>query len=216
MYNMSSMRAKLKEREPVAAGRPRGFAPADALQSALEMFWQRGFEATSLDDLTSAMKLSRSSFYACFGSKKAVFMAAIEAYADESFAAIEAAARLAPAPIEAVQAVLASIADAKGGLRGCFFANAVTELAPHDPLLASYCQGHIQRVLTLVAGLLIEAGFDPRLAETRAGAALALAMGTVTLRKAGIAAAPIEALLAEALTLLALPARPDRHLASGI
>ena len=179
--------------------------PADALQRALGVFWQRGFEATSLDDLTDAMQLSRSSFYACFGSKHAVFMAAIQSYSDQRFVAIQNVARSAPDPITAVQAVLTIIADTDGGSRGCFFANSVTELAPHDPAFATYCQNHIKRVLEVVTGLLIAAGFKPQLAETRAGAALALAMGAITLRKAGIPAAPIRALLDQALTLLCPP-----------
>ena len=198
------------QEKPATAGRPRAFVPADALQRALDVFWQRGFEATSLDDLTTAMKLSRSSFYACFGSKQAVFMTAIQSYADERFAAIQHVARCAPNPIAGVQAVLATVADADGGPRGCFFANSVTELAPHDAALASYCQSHIKRVLKVVTGLLITAGFKPKLAETRAGAALALAMGAITLRKAGIPAAPIRALLDQAATLLTLP----RHAAA--
>ena len=209
------------QEKPATAGRPRAFVPADALQSALGVFWQRGFEATSLDDLTDAMQLSRSSFYACFGSKHAVFMAAIQCYSDERFAAIQEVARSMPDPIAAVQAVLTTIADTGGGPRGCFFANSVTELAPHDPALATYCQSHIKRVLKVVTGLLITAGFKPQLAETRAGAALALAMGAITLRKAGIPAAPIRALLNQAQTLLALPrhtAATNRrgHLPSGL
>lgn len=195
--------------------------PADALQSALGVFWQRGFEATSLDDLTDAMQLSRSSFYACFGSKQAVFMTAIQCYSDERFAAIQEVARSMPDPIAAVQAVLATIADTDGGPRGCFFANSVTELAPHNPALATYCQNHIRRVLEVVTGLLISAGFKPQLAETRAGAALALAMGAITLRKAGIPAARIRALLDQAPTLLTLPRRAAatnrrRHLPYGV
>lgn len=151
------------------------------------------------------MNLSRSSFYACFGSKQAVFMAAIEAYADERFASVQAAARSTPDPIAAVRAVLSTVADTGGGIRGCFFANAVTELAPHDLALAAYCQSHIGRVAGLVTNLLIQAGFKPRLAEDRGGAALALAMGAITLRKAGIAPVRIEALLAQAQPLLDLP-----------
>jgi len=158
-----------------------------------------------LDDLTGAMELSRSSFYACFGSKRKVFMAAIEVYADECFTVVCTVAESAPDPIAAVRAVLASIADADGGPRGCFFLNSVTELAPHDPALAAYSQSHITRVALLVTGLLVQAGFTPQLAQDRAGAALALAMGAVTLRKAGIPSVRIQMLLSQAQTLLVLP-----------
>lgn len=193
------------QKTPVSAGRPRQFLPETVLQSALEVFWRKGFEATSLDDLTGAMQLSRSSFYACFGSKQGVFMAAIQAYADECFTTFSAAADNAPDPLAAVRAVLDAVADADGGTRGCFFVNSVTELAPHDRELAAYGQGHIARVAALVTDLLVRAGFAPQLAQDRAGAALALAMGAITLRKAGIPAARIKVLLGQAQMLLALP-----------
>ena len=178
------------QEKPATAGRPRAFVPADALQSALGVFWQHGFEATSLDDLTDAMQLSRSSFYACFGSKQAVFMTAIQCYSDERFAAIQEVARSMPDPIAAVQAVLATIADTDGGPRGCFFANSVTELAPHNPALATYCQNHIKRVLEVVTGLLISAGFKPQLAETRAGLSAVIALFDFAPARSPAAAAP--------------------------
>ena len=82
-------------------------------------------------------------------------------------------------------------ADAEGGTGGSFFVNSMTELALHDAELAAYGQSHIARVASLVTGLLVQAGFASQLAEDRAGAALALAIGAITLRKAGFPAAGI-------------------------
>lgn len=169
------------------------------------MFREKGFEATSLDDLTGAMGLSRSSFYAFFASKQALFTQAIQAYSDQQFLVFSAAAEAAPDPKAAVRAVLAAIADPRGGMHGCLFVNSVTELAPHDPSLMAYCQSHIARVAALVTGLMMQAGFARQPAEDRAGAALALAMGLITLRKAGIPARRLQALLDQVNSLLALP-----------
>ena len=58
-------------------GRPRRFVPAQALRQALGGFWDKGYQASSLDNLTAAMHLSQSSFYACFGSKHAAMMASV-------------------------------------------------------------------------------------------------------------------------------------------
>ena len=197
--------AASSEEQPATAGRPRRFEPAQALQSALQVFWLQGFEATSLDDLTRSMGLSRSSFYACFGSKQAVFKRAVEQYADDYFSALCTAASAEADPIAGALALLARVADSEGGTQGCFFVNTVTELAPHDPDLTHYCQSHIARVAQLLSSLLVQAGFTPALAEDRAGAALALVMGLITLRKAGIPAQRIQALLGEVRLLLTLP-----------
>lgn len=183
-------------------GRPREFVPAEALRDALEVFWEKGYLATSLDDLTAAMHLSRSSFYACFGSKHAVMIAAVELYADELFARLEAMASSMP-PVEAVHAVLAAIAGVDAGRRGCFFVNCVTELAPHDAALAAFGQHHVARTGALVVGLLERAGLTPELAQTRAAALLALVLGTITLRKAGRPAPELLTILNQAHLLLA-------------
>ncbi|HEX9701827.1 MAG TPA: TetR/AcrR family transcriptional regulator, partial [Rhodospirillales bacterium] len=60
--------------------RPREFETSEALNQAMQVFWTKGYEATSLADLIGAMNLSKSSFYDTFGSKHEVFLAAIEHY----------------------------------------------------------------------------------------------------------------------------------------
>lgn len=67
---------KLRER-----GRPRAFDKQTALQQALQVFAQRGYEGASLDELTTAMGINRPSLYAAFGNKETLFLQALEAYA---------------------------------------------------------------------------------------------------------------------------------------
>ena len=62
-------------------GRPRGFDKEAALEQAMHLFWEHGYEATSLAQLKVAMGgLSASSFFAAFGSKEALFRAALDRY----------------------------------------------------------------------------------------------------------------------------------------
>lgn len=61
-------------------GRPRAFDPEAVLRQAMWMFWERGYEATSLADLTAETGVNSPSLYACFGSKEELFRAAIDLY----------------------------------------------------------------------------------------------------------------------------------------
>ena len=77
--------------------RPREFDLETALERAMQVFWAKGYEATSLDDLCHATKLSRSSLYGTFGGKRNLLFRALARYTDHGTARI--AAILAPPPI---------------------------------------------------------------------------------------------------------------------
>jgi AcrR family transcriptional regulator len=61
-------------------GRPRSFDRAAALAAAMEVFWEKGFEATSIADLTQAMSINPPSLYSAFGDKEKLFLEAIDGY----------------------------------------------------------------------------------------------------------------------------------------
>ena len=185
-------------------GRPRGFDAEAALRVAIDVFWLQGYEATPLDALCRAMGLSRSSFYACFGSKHALLMAAVKLYADERFVALTERVESSLTPGAAVRAMLAVIADVDGGTRGCLFVNTVAELAPGDAELVAFAQSHTTRVGALMAVTLTRLGCPEAEAAQRAGALLALVMGVTTLRKTGVPASQLTGLLAQADHLLPL------------
>jgi AcrR family transcriptional regulator len=69
-------------KSPVPMGRPRAFDTDKALDRALQVFWQKGYEGTSLSDLTNAMGVNRPSLYAAFGDKETLFRKALDRYAD--------------------------------------------------------------------------------------------------------------------------------------
>jgi AcrR family transcriptional regulator len=63
-------------------GRPRSFCVEQALDRAMDVFWRKGYEASSLSDLTEAMGISAPSLYACFENKEGLFRAVIARYED--------------------------------------------------------------------------------------------------------------------------------------
>jgi TetR/AcrR family transcriptional regulator, transcriptional repressor for nem operon len=202
-------------KHPAAAkappGRPRGFDAAAALRVAVDLFWQQGYEVTSLEALSEAMGLSRSSFYACFGSKHALLMAAVQLYADDRYASLTERIAASADPREAVRAMLAVIADVDGGTRGCLFVNAVAELAPGDAELLEFAQRHTARVDALMTATLRRLGCSGAEASARAGALLALAMGVTTLRKTGVPPSQLRGLLTRADHLIPNPPLPKRR-----
>lgn len=93
-------------------GRPRAFDRNVALRTAMEVFWERGYEGTSVSDLTGALGINRPSLYAAFGCKEALFREAVELYNRVEGAATEAAMRNAPTARGAVEAMLRNNAAA--------------------------------------------------------------------------------------------------------
>ena len=61
-------------------GRPRSFDREQALEQAMEVFWRKGFDATSIQDLTDAMGINPPSLYAAFGDKEKLYLEAVEYY----------------------------------------------------------------------------------------------------------------------------------------
>src|ERR1700722_19297217 len=81
----------------MAAGRPRSFCTEKALDSAMQVFWRKGYEGTSMVDLTEAIGINSPSLYAAFGSKEGLFRAVLERY-DARRNAFMAALLAAPTP----------------------------------------------------------------------------------------------------------------------
>ncbi|MFF5081283.1 TetR/AcrR family transcriptional regulator [Actinoplanes sp. NPDC000266] len=67
-------------------GRPRGFDADEALDRAIEVFWEHGYEGASLTDLTTAMGINRPSMYAAYGNKEELFRRAVARYAEHDMA----------------------------------------------------------------------------------------------------------------------------------
>jgi TetR/AcrR family transcriptional regulator, transcriptional repressor for nem operon len=115
--------------------RPREFDADSALERAMDVFWSKGYEATSLDDLCEVTGLSRSSLYATFGSKRNLLLRSVDRYVEQRTPSL-AAVLAEPLPIyEAFAALARRFIDeivAGPGRRGCFLGNCAAELPRSD------------------------------------------------------------------------------------
>src|SRR5258708_5963561 len=115
--------------------RPREFEIDAALDRAMEIFWSKGYEATSLDDLCAVTRLSRSSLYATFGSKRNLLLRSVDRYVEQRTPRI-AAILAQPGPVRDAFAALAEqFIDqivSGPGRRGCFLGNCAAELPRSD------------------------------------------------------------------------------------
>lgn len=108
-------------------GRPRAFDRDIALRRAMEVFWEQGYEGTSMTDLTAAMGINSPSLYAAFGSKEALFREAIELYGRSEGSCTTRALREEPTARAAVEAMLrdnARVYTAENRPHGCMVVQA--------------------------------------------------------------------------------------------
>ncbi|MGO4272706.1 TetR/AcrR family transcriptional regulator, partial [Paenibacillus sp. TAF58] len=115
--------------------RIREFDEQKALDAAMHVFWEKGFEATSLSDLTSKMGIQRPSIYSAFGDKKELFEAALRKYTQFHASNVRARLQKKSSIKEAFRSYFGSVVAEgyeEGPNRGCFCLNTMVELAPHD------------------------------------------------------------------------------------
>jgi AcrR family transcriptional regulator len=149
-------------------GRPRAFDRTKALEQAMEVFWQHGFEGSSLTDLTSAMGINSPSLYSAFGSKEALYLEAVRRFSDTAAAGTFRALIDAPTLRDGLARMLeASIACStqEGRPQGCMIALGATHCAPENERLRlelKEMRRALQDTLKLKFKTAVEAGVLPR------------------------------------------------------
>jgi TetR/AcrR family transcriptional regulator, transcriptional repressor for nem operon len=129
--------------------RPREFDEATALESAIECFWHRGYEATSVRDLAEKMGISAPSLYNAYGDKHALFVQALERYLDQSTRARIKRLEDSLPPKQAIRHFIEEIIERSVNdreRRGCFLINSALEVAPHDKELGALIANRLAEI----------------------------------------------------------------------
>lgn len=115
--------------------RTKQFDEKEVLNKAMELFWEKGFHATSMQDLVSHLGINRASLYDTFGGKDALFESAFSLYRKTSAGIIQDLLETEPSVKEGFkklfQKAIKESLHAEGG-KGCFVVNTTTELLPGD------------------------------------------------------------------------------------
>lgn len=157
--------------------RTKEFDPDAALQSALELFWRRGYEATSMADLVEHLGIGRASIYATFGNKHELYLKALERYSALQDPRLLAELSQPGPALPAVRAVVrrfgSEAASDDARLSGCFITNTAAELGPHDEAAARRVERSWEHIETLLHSALVRAQAQGELPQDRDPLALA-------------------------------------------
>ena len=184
-----------------------------AIDAAVDCFWGRGYEATSVRDLAQQMGIGGASLYNAFGGKRALFERALERYANRStrerIARLEASHR----PREAIRAFLAEVVERSlkdTDCKGCLLVNSALDVAPHDAELGRVVTGYLEEIRAFFRRNIEaarKAGETPRNIDAEAVSIhlLGVLMGMRVLARTGARRRVLEAVVQPALDLLERP-----------
>jgi AcrR family transcriptional regulator len=161
-------------------------AAARVLDAAGRLFYERGFQAVGMDAIRDASGVSLKRIYRLFPAKEALVEAMLRERERTALTALRRIAHDTSArdPRERILAVFDLLGEwfAAPGYRGCEFINAYGELGPSSERVAAVARAHKREWVTVLAGLVAEAGGPPRLADQLAllvnGAMVTAALGT--------------------------------------
>ena len=125
------------------------FEPDAALDRAMHLFWEKGYEATTMQDLVDRMGINRFSVYSTFGSKHELFLKALDRYRDAI--ALSGPLRVLEQGkgLKSIRKYFQETVDffaSREGWRGCLMTNSSVETAPHDLQTATKVNTHLKRL----------------------------------------------------------------------
>jgi TetR/AcrR family transcriptional repressor of nem operon len=189
--------------------RPRSFDPDEALDHARDVFWRKGFQGTSLDDVTAATGLAKPSLYAAFGDKNALFLKVLDRYHQRIVANAERILGEGPSARDAIERWLTGFVPFCSGVRGsrgCLSVNTAADGAADQKEVRNRIEAFNRKLEQLLSKRLradraqFSDGFDP---DSTAHTIMAIYLGLMVMAKDAPDAASVRATLNQAMRLLA-------------
>ena len=174
--------------------RPRKFDEAEVIENLMKVFWEKGYEATSMQDLVAASGLLKGSLYGAFGDKKAMYLAALRHYDRTRMqAGIDMLAGEGSARQKITRLFDAVIESTRQGLfaGGCLLCNASLEMAAIDRQVKNEVKTTIRRLKVAVMDALGELSVNEDQAASLAACIVSAYFGARVLAKSGAPAASI-------------------------
>lgn len=125
--------------------RTKEFDEIEVLDKALELFWEKGYTATSANDLVKGLGLSRSSIYSTFGDKRTLFLLVLDRYKKRNVNAMLQMVKQSNDLLKTIEQIFKMIVDQDIRAKipkGCLMVNSSVELAPHDHQIAKIVSDH--------------------------------------------------------------------------
>lgn len=138
-------------------GRSKEFDENIVLQKAMELFWQQGYEKTSMSDLVEHMGIHRKSLYDTFGDKHALYLKVIDLYGEYTTSKLKEITFKAKTAYQAIQYIFDYIIEGSGDKQwGCLFVNAATEMGPWDKDVVEKTEDAFNKAEEFIAGIVRE------------------------------------------------------------
>lgn len=191
-------------------GRPREFEMDEAVQDAKEVFWSRGYNATSIIELIEGTGLSRGSLYKAFKDKKSLYLAAIDQYTSSGLKRLGATLNKEGSAKSAIREALmyyARVSSNLAGRKGCFVTAATLEMLPHDAEVETRVTRMFKQMQELFEGAITRGQIQGEIPPMYVGSALARFLlcnieGMRVLGKSGRTHAEMTEVVNVALTVL--------------
>lgn len=156
--------------------RTREFEEIEVLDKAVELFWEKGYTATSANDLVDRLGLSRSSLYSTYGDKRTLYLRALDRYKKRNVNAMIKMVKQSDNLPETIEQIFKMVVDQDLRAKvpkGCLMVNSSVELGPHDQQIAKIVSDHERNVETAFEAAILKGQEKGQISKAHSAKALA-------------------------------------------